>query len=410
MSSASPYVTGWPYSKGGAILLAVTISFVVIVNPEIIRRAPIPTLFAVAAIAMLAIAGTVQHSAGKLASAGYYLWPYAPARIVFSVVAVLSAVGLYVSTPLFSKSPMIFGIITVGLFGIESLAFEYGIRLSIRRTAGAARLRAREVASFFMRFAGNYSYTANDIETPLGLLNLLDTVGGYILIGGFFLASAWSEWRAHSCPANQSAKAWFICTITRAFLPCFTVLSIGLAYTLGRRAARKLIVIAEMLFPKEDVPKEWIESGDPLRATLAAVFFFAVYVVLALMSDDPRTLSLLLLMTAAIDFNTLRFLKARTLAYLQEKRYAPATTKPEYTLIMARRRIICDYLGKKKHLWREAFRVMGFAVALVNAEAGNRSIAYVVLISTILINEAFASKWSAMRDRELLALKSALRA
>lgn len=56
------------------------------------------------------------------------LWPDGPIRVLFSVFAVLSAVGLYPASPRFAESPWLFATAAFALFTIEVLVFEFVIR------------------------------------------------------------------------------------------------------------------------------------------------------------------------------------------------------------------------------------------------------------------------------------------
>lgn len=56
------------------------------------------------------------------------LWPYGPLRVVFSIVAVLSAVALYFASPRFAESPSLFAGAALVLFAAEVSAFEVGVR------------------------------------------------------------------------------------------------------------------------------------------------------------------------------------------------------------------------------------------------------------------------------------------
>lgn len=56
------------------------------------------------------------------------LWPHGPLRVLFSVLAVLSAVCLYFVTPRFAESPSLFATAVLILFVAEVTAFEVGVR------------------------------------------------------------------------------------------------------------------------------------------------------------------------------------------------------------------------------------------------------------------------------------------
>jgi CRP/FNR family transcriptional regulator, nitrogen oxide reductase regulator len=56
------------------------------------------------------------------------LWPHGPLRVLFSVLAVLSAVCLYFVTPRFAESPSLYATVSLILFVAEVTAFEMGVR------------------------------------------------------------------------------------------------------------------------------------------------------------------------------------------------------------------------------------------------------------------------------------------
>jgi hypothetical protein len=77
------------------------------------------------------------------------LWPYGPLRVAFSILAVLSAVGLYFASPRFAESPSLFTTAALILFVAEVSAFEVGLRhLSLsgtfQRHGAKAALRMSE--------------------------------------------------------------------------------------------------------------------------------------------------------------------------------------------------------------------------------------------------------------------------
>lgn len=76
----------------------------------------------------------------------------------------------------------------------------------------------------------------------------------------------------------------------------------------------------------------------------------------------------------------------------------------DYDLISKRREVIRDYLYKKPHLWKEAARAVGCAVAFAIAMSGSRSVSYLVLMATLIVNEIVTWNWRAERDRALLPL------
>src|SRR2546423_1923570 len=56
------------------------------------------------------------------------LWPYAPLRAVFSILAIFSATALYMAFPRFAETPWFFSIAASILFVGEVALLEEGIR------------------------------------------------------------------------------------------------------------------------------------------------------------------------------------------------------------------------------------------------------------------------------------------
>lgn len=56
------------------------------------------------------------------------LWPYGPIKALFSALAVLSGVGLYLVFPQLSQSPFLFASAAVVLFTVEVSLFHFGLR------------------------------------------------------------------------------------------------------------------------------------------------------------------------------------------------------------------------------------------------------------------------------------------
>jgi hypothetical protein len=183
------------------------------------------------------------------------------------------------------------------------------------------------------------------------------------------------------------------------------VVFIGFLYHLSRRRAKVDLLIAEELFPGGHVPNRWIGSRDPLTVTISLIAFFLLYVELTWISDNVRLVSLSMLVIACIDFNSGRLINARVDTYLTDPEYAPLPEDKDYSLICERRRIIRDYLYKRPQLWKEAARIVGCAIAFGFAMSGARSVSYVFLISTLIVNEVVTWRWRADRDRAFLSLE-----
>jgi hypothetical protein len=182
------------------------------------------------------------------------------------------------------------------------------------------------------------------------------------------------------------------------------VMIIGVVYALSRRNAKAELFIAEKLFPEGHTPSQWIGARDLMGVTISVIAFFAFYMALALVSDNVRLVSLLMLVTACIDFNTRRLINARVDIYLRNPQYASRPEDRNDNLLRETRGAIRDYLYKKPHLWKEAARAGGCAIAFAIAMSGARSVSYLVLMATLIVDEIVTWRWRAERDRALLPL------
>jgi hypothetical protein len=234
-------------------------------------------------------------------------------------------------------------------------------------------------------------------------LTFLDALGGRVLELGFFLGIAWSKWHRSACsevvPFKSRVSCWW-----EAALPCAMVGLIGIVYFLSRHSAKVELSIAEKLFPEGRLPDRWIGPRDPAGITISVMAFFALYIVLAFVSDNIRLVSLLMFVIACIDFNTRRLINLRVDAYFKDSRYAPHVWDPNYTLMLKMRDVIWDHLYRKPHLWKEAARAGGCVVAFGVALIGARSIAYLILMATLVVNEIITWHWRAERDSFLVPL------
>lgn len=406
MNSSLSIRASWPHSPLRIVFSRLAIFSAVTLYFGITRTEPIPMLFAIAMTVIFAIEISGQTSKElDLPSSIRAFWPYVPLKIVFSVLAILSAVPLYLGIPRLAQSPMLFAITAMVLFALEAWLFEFGFRHVGRRAFPSLGTLSKRMAVLFMKWGGhNLFYMSKGIETPLGLLTLFDAAGGRILEFSFFLTVAWSK-SPHpaSCPYTVPFKQWIACS-WQAALPCALVVIIGLVFTLSRRNAKKELFIAQKLFPGEHVPDHWIGPRDLASITISVILFFTLYGVLAWLSENIVIVSSLMLMTACIDFNTIRVINARADTYLKDPEYAPRPEDKDYNLICERRDVIRNYLYKKPHLWKEAARAAGFTVAFGIAISGARSLSYVVLMATLILNELVIWKWHAERDRALVPL------
>lgn len=74
------------------------------------------------------------------------VWPDGPIRVIFSVLAVFSAVGLYFANPRFAESPLFFGVAALMLFAVVVPVFELCIRRMHSSNVSAEKALGNRVA------------------------------------------------------------------------------------------------------------------------------------------------------------------------------------------------------------------------------------------------------------------------
>jgi len=260
------------------------------------------------------------------------------------------------------------------------------------------------VAVHFVRFfGGDPLYTSKEMKTPRGWLKLLNVLGGYLAVG-FFFHSALLQWRRIACPENVPFKDRAACFFP-AVLPCAMVVVIGLVYALSRYSAKKELAISEKLFPQGRLPARWIIPTDKIKITGSVGLFFLSYVVLAYVADRIIYVAALMLVIACIDLKTLHWIRKHVATYFKNPDYAPVKGERDYELILSRREIIQEYFYTNPQYWKEASRVAGCAIALLVALRGHCISAYLVLLSTLVVNEIVTAKWRVLRGTAWSALE-----
>lgn len=319
------------------------------------------------------------------------------------MLAIFSAVAVYRGVPYFAQSPLLYSIAATLMFAIEVSLFEFCIRAIEGNLPPFLEKLPKQMARVFMDWVEEDPfYSTEEAGTPRGLLKFLHAAGTKVLASGFFLTIAWAIWQRYSCSDQTPFRAWITCA-RQAILPCILVVLIGLVYHLSTRSARVELSIAEKLFSTRHMPKDWIGPKDPLNITISVIAFFALYILLASLSNHIRLVSITMFAIACIDFNTRRLIKTRIEKYFAD--YEPLHEDANYRLIRRRREVIQEFLCKP-HLWKEAARAGGCAIAFAIAMTGERSLSYVVLIITLIINEIVTARWRAERYTALLSLEA----
>lgn len=254
----------------------------------------------------------------------------------------------------------------------------------------------------FVRFFGsNPYYDAREMKTPRGWLQLLDVSCNFLAFG-FFSHRAWLLWQRISCPVNVSLRERMTCLFPTG-LPCAIVIVIGIVFFLSRRSAKKELFQSKELFPPGRMPRHWIIPTAPAKIAIAVTLFLLSYMAIAWYIDRIVIVSALMFFIACNDLNTLRWIRKHVTAYFSDPIYAPIKGERDCDLIQRRREIIQEYFYSNPQYWKEAGRVAGCAIAWLVAWRGHWTSAYVVLITTLVVNEIITAKWRAHRDGQWLA-------
>jgi hypothetical protein len=186
------------------------------------------------------------------------------------------------------------------------------------------------------------------------------------------------------------------------------ILLIGVIYHLSRLSVRQELEIVKSLFPSDRVPDE-LQSKDRFTITLQVISFMALYVFLGWAARDIVAASLCMLVIGCIDFNTRKQINEKMRRYFSDAKYAP--DERGYKAIQDKRSDVGWFLFELPHLWKEAGRVAGCAVAFgvatygyVNNTDRLNVFAYSILIGTLVLNEIVTVWWRIIRDRRLKIL------
>jgi hypothetical protein len=321
----------------------------------------------------------------------------------------LGLIGIIVPLDWYPGQPLksITGWLTLIMLAI-GVVWRYAKALpDIREAAGKVVERLVEV--YMMRVEGDLYWRKGEIRTPRGLLNFLNCLGGYVLEVGFFVSAGIYNLRRFPCLANSYPDLTTAITcFWHALLPFAMVLVFGAVFFLSRLSAKQELKIVDEIFPSGRIPAKWPGSRDPLGITLSVIFFFVLYMALAWFAYDIRVVSFVMIVIASIDFNTRRMINKRFREYFADPGYAPEEIDGDREVIEQRRQVVRNFLFSRPHLWKEAGRVGGCAVAFSVAMAGYlyqmewlSSGAYLILIATLVVNERVTWLWRAPRDSEL---------
>jgi len=211
------------------------------------------------------------------------------------------------------------------------------------------------------------------------------------------------------------------------------IVLIGVVYELSRRSVKQELDIGETIFPPEpDRIPDKLKLKDRRAITLEVTLFMLLYLALGLVAHCILVASLSMFAIACIDLNTRRLINKNIREDFANPKYAPYPTEPSYEAMMKRRTIVEWFLFKLPHLWKETGRIAGCAAAFGIANYayftsahevtfrsyfvdafycaihGNThssyqldSIAYIVLLGTLVLNELVTWRWRENRDSQL---------
>ncbi len=215
------------------------------------------------------------------------------------------------------------------------------------------------------------------------------------------------------------------------FLSIVLIALLGIVYYLSRLSVWQELDIGKTLYPADRAPNE-LQMKSRWKITGAVFVFMLAYVTAAWVAHCILVASFLMFVIACIDLNTRKQINDKTREYFADPSYAPSPSERGYQAMMDRRGIAEWYLFNLPHLWKEAGRIAGFAVAfgIANyayfANAPDVTIftyfidasycavygdshgadkfamlAYVTLIATFIVNELITIRWRINRDHKL---------
>jgi len=265
-----------------------------------------------------------------------------------------------------------------------------GLVARIFSIAAIFRVIARAITKATTACFAVVMYLINqNIRSAEGYLRFLDYICGFVTFAFFFklFASRWQQGR-HS-------------------LALILLLVVGIVYYLSRLSVKQELAIGKSLFLSDRIPTE-LQLNDRLKITFQVISFLALYLILGFIVDYIVLASACMFIIACIDFNTRKQIAEKARQYFADADYAPSPDERGYAVINERRAVFTSFLFNLPHLRKEGWRAAGCAVALsVAVYAYLRelerisSLAYIVLIGTLVLNEVITWWWRIDRDRRL---------
>jgi hypothetical protein len=256
----------------------------------------------------------------------------------------------------------------------------------------------------FKRFFNWYLYwTGNDISNTEGLFKFLSEICRVVAIWtyiGVIVQIAYRYWNGKIFDLGGF--------VSEGFLQCVMVALVGITYWLGQLSVKQEIAIAKTIFPPGKVPRDWGTPQDRWATVGLVLGFCALYLVIAYVSQYVLIVSGLMTLIAANDYRTRYKINEGIDKYFNDDDYSPKPDDHDYAVIMARRKEVCAFLFGRAHLKKEVLRTVGCACSFLIAGAAHlyqqprlEIGAYLVLIFTFIVNEAFTVHWRLVRDSRL---------
>lgn len=272
--------------------------------------------------------------------------------------------------------------------------------------ANNVSLALRRGAELFLKWWIGQPFP-EDVRTPRGLLKFLHAIGPELLEAAVFGYAAWRVVAQHVCPDGTSWTQWLSCKAP-ALPAVVLVVIVAVVFHFSRTSVEAELSFTELIFTGARVPKQWTGRNDPVWITAQVLLWFLSYIAIASFAASITIVSGLLLLIACLDWNTRRAIHHRIRLYFADRRYALAPTDSNYKSVVESRNVISWYLYEKPHLWKEAAKAAGCAVSFslaiawqMNDSAPMRAVSYVMLISTLIVNEIITLRWRRERNRRL---------
>ena len=185
------------------------------------------------------------------------------------------------------------------------------------------------------------------------------------------------------------------------------ILIIGLIYYLSRLSVKQELEIVKLVFPPYRIPDD-LQFKDRILITLQVTLFMGLYLFMGWVAHNIMIVSLCMFVVGCVDFNTRRQINDKVRRYFSTARYDPVPDEPGYDAIQSARKEVSWFLFELPHLWKEAARIAGCAVAFGVAAYGYSNnndrlniLAYGILIGTLVLNEIVTVRWRVIRDCRL---------